>query len=68
MQLQATKLTGKLSMPLLMMGDMLRTAVKKGTEWGLKAKAMMETGDAGTVVPLPEAVSALQASHSPTRF
>lgn len=45
---QATRLAGKLSVPQLSTGDMLRAAVAAETEIGMKAKAIM---DAGQLVP-----------------
>jgi adenylate kinase len=45
---QAKKLTGTFAIPQISTGDMLREAVKKGTELGKKAKAFM---DAGGLVP-----------------
>jgi len=45
---QAEFLTGKLNIPQISTGDILRTAVKKGTPVGLQAKAYM---DAGNLVP-----------------
>jgi len=45
---QAKKLTGEFSIPQISTGDMLREAVKNGTELGKKAKGFM---DAGGLVP-----------------
>lgn len=45
---QAKKLTGEFSIPQISTGDMLREAVKNGTELGKKAKSFM---DAGGLVP-----------------
>lgn len=45
---QAKKLAEDLSIPQISTGDMLRAAVKNGTELGLKAKSFM---DAGGLVP-----------------
>jgi adenylate kinase len=45
---QAKKLTGTFAIPQISTGDMLREAVKNGTELGKKAKAFM---DAGGLVP-----------------
>ncbi len=42
---QAKKLSEKLSLPHISTGDILRSAVKTGTELGLKAKAIMDRGD-----------------------
>jgi len=45
---QAKKLTGEFSIPQISTGDMLREALKNGTELGKKAKGFM---DAGGLVP-----------------
>lgn len=45
---QANKLTEKYNIPKISTGDMLRDAIKHGTELGLKAKSFM---DAGQLVP-----------------
>ena len=45
---QAAELVKKFSIPQISTGDMIRAAVKEGTELGKKAKACM---DAGTLVP-----------------
>ena len=45
---QAKKISSSFSVPQISTGDMLREAVKKGTEMGLKAKSFM---DAGGLVP-----------------
>lgn len=45
---QAKKLTGEFSIPQISTGDILRDAVKSGTEMGKKAKSFM---DAGGLVP-----------------
>ena len=45
---QAKKLTGEFTIPQISTGDMLREAVKNGTELGVKAKGFM---DAGGLVP-----------------
>ena len=45
---QAKKLTGEFSIPQISTGDMLREAVKNGTDLGKKAKGFM---DAGGLVP-----------------
>jgi len=45
---QAKKLTEEFSIPQISTGDMLRAAVRNGTELGLKAKSFM---DAGGLVP-----------------
>lgn len=42
---QAKKLSSKYGLPHISTGDILRNAVKKGTELGLKAKAIMDRGD-----------------------
>src|SRR3546814_16520010 len=42
---QAGRLVADRGMVQLSTGDMLRAAVKAGTEVGLKAKAVMDTGD-----------------------
>ncbi len=41
---QATYITEKFGIPQISTGDMLRTAVKAGTELGLKAKGIMASG------------------------
>ena len=41
---QATYITKKFSIPQISTGDMLRSAVKAGTELGLKAKGIMASG------------------------
>jgi adenylate kinase len=41
---QATRLREHLQVPHISTGDLLRAAVKAGTELGLKAKAVMESG------------------------
>jgi adenylate kinase len=41
---QAKRLTDELSIPQISTGDILRAAVKKGTEMGLKAKEFMGQG------------------------
>ncbi|MGI9577214.1 MAG: adenylate kinase, partial [Microthrixaceae bacterium] len=45
---QATKLADRYGIPHISTGDMLRAAVKEGTEFGLKAKEYM---DAGQLLP-----------------
>ena len=45
---QAEKICAKLSIPAISTGNILREALKSGTEMGLKAKAFM---DAGQLVP-----------------
>ena len=45
---QSTKISEKWNIPAVSTGDMLRAAVKEGTEMGLSAKAYM---DAGKLVP-----------------
>ncbi len=42
---QAQYITEKYSIPQISTGDMLRAAVKAGTELGLKAKAVMDAGE-----------------------
>jgi adenylate kinase len=42
---QAKVLAGKIAVPHISTGDMLREAVREGTELGLKAKAVMERGE-----------------------
>ena len=41
---QAGFITGKFGIPQISTGDMLRTAIKAGTELGLAAKKVMDTG------------------------
>ena len=41
---QAVRLSQHFAVPHVSTGDMLRAAVKAGTEFGLKAKAVMDTG------------------------
>ena len=41
---QANFITGKFGIPQISTGDMLRSAIKAGTELGLAAKKVMETG------------------------
>lgn len=41
---QANKLTDKFNIPKISTGDMLREAIKNGTELGLKARSFMDTG------------------------
>jgi adenylate kinase len=41
---QGALLAGKLGVPKIATGDMLRDAVRQGTELGLKAKAVMDAG------------------------
>ena len=45
---QASIISEKLSIPTISTGDMLRAAIKEGTEVGMKAKSFM---DAGQLVP-----------------
>jgi adenylate kinase len=45
---QASFITKKFNVPQISTGDMLRAAIKAGTELGLKAKKLM---DAGQLVP-----------------
>lgn len=42
---QAEKITGKYKIPHISTGDMFRTAIKEGTELGLKAKSFMDEGE-----------------------
>ncbi|MBR3268054.1 MAG: adenylate kinase [Oscillospiraceae bacterium] len=42
---QAQAISAKLGIPQISTGNMLREAVKNGTEMGLKAKAAMDSGD-----------------------
>ena len=42
---QAKKLMADKNIPQISTGDMLREAVAAGTRFGMKAKAIMETGD-----------------------
>ena len=42
---QAEAISAKLGIPQISTGNMLREAVKNGTEMGLKAKAAMDSGD-----------------------
>ncbi len=42
---QAEAISAKLSIPQISTGNMLREAVKNGTEMGLKAKAAMDSGE-----------------------
>ncbi len=41
---QAQHITQKFNIPQISTGDMLRSAIKQGTELGLKAKAVMDSG------------------------
>ncbi len=41
---QAEVISARLSIPTISTGNMLRAAVKEGTEYGLKAKAAMDSG------------------------
>lgn len=41
---QAEKITEKYGIPVISTGNMIREAVKKGTEMGLKAKSLIEAG------------------------
>ena len=45
---QSEKISAKWNIPAVSTGDMLRAAVKEGTEMGVKAKSFM---DAGQLVP-----------------
>ena len=47
---QAALLCEKLGIPHISTGDMLRAAVKAETEIGLKAKAVMESGQLGRAI------------------
>jgi len=42
---QAKKIAEQFSIPQISTGDMLRSAIKNGTELGLKAKSVMDAGD-----------------------
>lgn len=42
---QALRLAERYSVPHISTGDMLRAAVREGTEFGLKAKSIMDAGD-----------------------
>lgn len=42
---QAEVISEKLGIPQISTGNILRAAVKNGTEWGLKAKTYMDAGD-----------------------
>jgi len=42
---QAKKMAEQFSIPQISTGDMLRSAIKNGTELGLKAKCVMDAGD-----------------------
>ena len=42
---QAEVISKELNIPTISTGNMLRAAVKAGTEYGLKAKAAMDAGD-----------------------
>ena len=42
---QAEVISNELNIPTISTGNMLRAAVKAGTEYGLKAKAAMDAGD-----------------------
>ena len=52
---QAEIICAKLNIPSISTGNILRAAVKEGTEMGLKAKSFM---DAGALVPDPTSSSA----------
>ncbi|MCM1577344.1 MAG: adenylate kinase [Ruminococcus sp.] len=42
---QAEVISAELGIPQISTGNILRAAVKNGTEWGLKAKSAMDAGD-----------------------
>ena len=42
---QAEKICEKLNIPAVSTGNIIRAAVKEGTEMGLKAKSYMDAGD-----------------------
>ena len=57
---QSAKISEKWNIPAVSTGDMLRAAVKEGTEMGVKAKSFM---DAGQLVPDEVVAAARQRLH-----
>ena len=61
---QAEIISKKLNIPTISTGNILREAIKNGTETGLKAKSFM---DAGKLVP-DDVIMASSANGSPARI
>ena len=61
---QAEILTAKLGIPAISTGNILRAAVKDGTEMGLKAKSYMDAGGASA----RRAAQATMCTPSPARW
>ena len=61
---QAEKICDKYNIPAISTGNILRAAVKDGTEMGLKAKSFM---DAGQLVPDERIYGALRSWRMPVR-